>query len=142
MGRYAYFSTGYEYKFAFALQESSDILEFGGWHSLKDISINKKTGDIYEELGKVRWDIEDINFIKFKLELFKLPLFDITTYEKNMDGLYNFRNDLSDKLLNDKMSDKSDESDEEQSKIYKYILGYLIYFQLHMKPTLSVEFEY
>jgi hypothetical protein len=30
MGRLAYFSTGFEYKFAFALQESSDMREFGG----------------------------------------------------------------------------------------------------------------
>lgn len=30
MGRYCFFNTGMEYKFAFAIQESTDILLFGG----------------------------------------------------------------------------------------------------------------
>ena len=30
MGRYVFFSTGFEYKFWFGVQSSSDILEFGG----------------------------------------------------------------------------------------------------------------
>lgn len=30
MGRYAFFSTGFEYKFWFGLQNSLDILNFGG----------------------------------------------------------------------------------------------------------------
>lgn len=59
MGRYATFSTGLEYKFWFAVQESTDILEFGG---------TRRNNRGYN-LGMVAWNRKlDFDFIRGELE--------------------------------------------------------------------------
>lgn len=50
MGRWAYFSSGIQYKFAFAVQSSGDILEFGG-KITKLFYVNKE--DHYEMIKKI-----------------------------------------------------------------------------------------
>ena len=75
MGRYAFFNTEYEYKFAFGVQDSSDILLFGG---------------IGEE-GIHTWTQEDKTYI-----LQKLISIDFEKYEKNVHGTYALEGDVSD----------------------------------------------
>lgn len=130
MGRYAYFSTDFEYKFVFGLQSSQDILKFGGWLDLKKDD---------ENLGYVRWSAdEDLPYIRERLDTFGLPTLDMSEYEKTLEGLHTYDLNLTNALYKgdgQKMFDKGQEARAE------YRLGCLIFFQLHMMPTLSVEFE-
>jgi hypothetical protein len=111
MGRYANFSTGLEYKFAFGIQSSEDMEEFEG------VSYN---GSDQETLVH-KWIKSDEVLIKKKLEE---HLIDISMYKNNIEGT----NKLKSYLYNIKMD-------------YKYILGYLIYHQLQYVEELSVEYE-
>lgn len=82
MGRYAFFSTGMEYKFWFAVQNSADILEFGGQ------SRNHRGPD----MGMIQWSHKlDFDFIVRELSL----LMDkdtqnvkayLDSHSKNLDG--------------------------------------------------------
>ena len=124
MGRYAFFSTGFEYKFAFAVQPSQDILDFGGRLSLKPREED-------EGMGNVQWTREeDLMYIHTLLTTdFDFTLPSVEAYEKTLEGLYAFRRDLVD--------------DEESEETFaRFVLGALIYFQLHMEPTLTAQFEY
>jgi len=75
MGRYAFFNTGFEYKFAFAAQASTDIQLFDG----------------VGEYGFHTWTQDDKTFI-INL-LYKLNI-DFEAYEKNVDGTYALEKDL------------------------------------------------
>jgi len=75
MGRYAFFNTEFEYKFAFAMQDSSDIKLFGG---------------VGEE-GLRTWTQDDKIYI---YELLK-KICDFEAYEKNLDGTYALQHDLT-----------------------------------------------
>jgi hypothetical protein len=75
MGRYAFFSTGLEYKFAFATQDSGDILKFGGF----------QTSDC-----EIKWISSDADFILKRLrqmeKVFGWPEFDFAKISKDVDG--------------------------------------------------------
>jgi hypothetical protein len=131
MGRYAFFSTGYEYKFAFAVQPSEDILTFGGSQRLR------RDDEEDEDMGNVRWTREeDLAYIHTKLTTdFDFPLPPVHAYEKTLKGLYAFRQDL-------KLDTNRWNEGDYATKFSRFLLGALIYFQLHMEPTLSVRFEY
>ena len=134
MGRYAFFSTGYEYKFTFGVQESEDILTFGGWKSL--------TRKEDEESGRVRWFAkEDLAFIRTRLESFGIPLLNLANYDKSMNDLHRFDDDLLNSVYPDYNQRIIERTEENKSRAC-FRLGCLIYFQLHMVPILDVEFEY
>jgi len=119
MGRYAFFSTGFEYKFAFAIQESDDILKFGGFHTSE---------------CEMKWISSDADFILKRLrqmeKVFGWPEFDFAKISKNLDGteeIYCNRGtylDLSSKYT------------------YEYLLGLLMYHQLLYTEILTCHFEW
>ena len=120
MGRYAFFSTGLEYKFVFAKQCSSDMMKFGG----------KPNNGRDEDESMNSWTKEDIPEIKQKLnefeEAYALEKLDtiISKYENNLRGTYDLKNYLFDK-----------------TNIYTYILGCIIYHQLQYVDVLEVNYE-
>lgn len=118
MGRYAYFSSGYEYKFAFAVQPSSDITELCG----------VETG-----WNKVSWSKDNQPCI---LEILKeievqycIPSIDFTKYTNNLDGTYELNSDFR------------DHASIGLDIHWIYRLGAIIYHQLCYNDKLSVEYE-
>jgi hypothetical protein len=123
MGRYAFFNTELEYKFAFGVQPSEDIQEFGG----TDIS------DYKNDRPRHTWTEEDREDILFELkhieEFYEFEPFDFSKYKKDLDGTYDLRCDFekSHKYLD--------------AQHYKYMLGLMIYHQLEYKSPLTVSYE-
>jgi hypothetical protein len=119
MGRYAFFNTGIEYKFRFAIQPSEDMLDFFG--------ISYDGPD--EGCLIHKWKKTDAILIKEQLddELILSEKIDITKFENNMKGTYDLKYYLGN------ISDISNN--------HRYILGYLIYHQLQYEDNLSVEYE-
>jgi len=125
MGRYAYFNTGFEYKFAFAVQSSDDILYFGGQ---QDTYINEVG------MGFITWKMnEDLSLILSELESMakevERPLPNFDGYDYTIGGTYNLKHFLSGVL------------DFDYILSYRFLLGCLIYHQLLYIPTLTVSFE-
>ena len=116
MGSYAFFNTGLEYKFKFAIQSSSDMLNFEG------LSYNGRDED---ELIHI-WKKTDEIKIKEKLDNYYDNKIDITKFEKNLSGTHELKNYL-----------------ETITDIHNcgYVLGYLIYHQLQYVDELSVRYE-
>lgn len=119
MGRYAFFSTGIEYKFRFGDQCSSDMTKFKG----------KSYNGSDEDSMIHRWiKNEDEPLIKEILKIFQINLglddIDITQFSKDVNGTYQLRYHIE-KLTNN----------------YTFILGYMIYHQLQYVDNLSVDFE-
>lgn len=127
MGRYAFFATGFEYKFRFGVQESEDIRRFGGVVSYETYS---DTGDLTHT-----WTLEDIPLIeeelKRTLEWLPIPPLDITRYEKNLQGTYHLIRDLYDLY----------KGDHNEEIVARYILGTCIHHQLLYAEVLSAEYE-
>jgi hypothetical protein len=120
MGRYAFFSTGYEYKFRFAVQESSDIRTFGG------IMIGGP--------GDHEWDTRDLEYIESELKQleegygFVRPNMD--SYPKTVKGTDELRWAAGDK-----------EPRHSEEEYCRYILGLIIYHQLTYTDRLNVDYE-
>ena len=119
MGRYAFFSTGVEYKFRFAEQCSSDMTKFKGKlydGSDEDTMINHwiKTED--EPLIK--------EILKTFSENLGLDDIDMSQFSKDVHGTYDLRFHI-----------------EKFTKDYTFILGYMIYHQLQYDENLEVKFE-
>jgi hypothetical protein len=123
MGRYAFFNTELEYKFAFGVQPSEDIHEFGG----ADTSDYKNDGPSHT------WTEEDREDILFELkhieEFYEFESFDFSKYKKDLDGTYDLRRDF----------EKRHEYLEAHH--YKYMLGLMIYHQLEYMTPLTVSYE-
>ena len=116
MGRYAFFSTGFEYKFGFATQESIDITYFGG------DTINLETGEY-----AITWDAEfDIDVCKDRVEEYE------DTYAYTPFNPADYSGDLAgtQKVLQDY-----------RYKHHTYLLGILIWHQLSWSPDLSAQAE-
>jgi hypothetical protein len=114
MGRYAFFNTGLEYKFAFGIQDSLDMTKFEGsafYGRDEDHLIHK-------------WDKIDAEKIKEKLKEYLYDEIDFSKYTNNLDGTYKLRWDIQDKCSD-----------------YKYILGCIIYHQLQYVDNLEVNYE-
>lgn len=114
MGRYAFFTTGIEYKFKFGIQSSSDMLDFEGlsYYGTDDdrmIHIWKKTDEV-----KIKQKLYDF----FQNEI------DLTKFQKNIDGTSDLREHL-----------------ETITDDYTMILGYMIYHQLQYVDELRVDYE-
>jgi hypothetical protein len=120
MGRYAFFSTGLEYKFKFGIQSSGDMVQFNG---------NSYNGPDEDSLIH-KWEKKtDENLIKKKLEDYNYNdiKIDLSKFENNIKGSYELKNYL--------------ENLKEICNNHEFILGYLIYHQLQYVDILSVEFE-
>ena len=124
MGRYAFFNTGLEYKFVFALQDSEDILQFGGWFN-----------NSWTENPIVKWSAaEEGERILEKLRQLEhtlgLPECDFAAYSADLDGT----GDLKEALFKQKITDH-------KARV-RYVLGCLIYHQLLYTPVLEAHFEF
>lgn len=122
MGRYAFFNTGFEYKFTFAVQPSEDILKFGGTPTF-----------VYEGDNDHKWTIKDRSPILDRLRDIEitlgLPPHDFNSYEKTLEGTYKLRHDLWDIGVSN------------QELFATYVLGSILYHQLLYKLDLSCTYE-
>ena len=122
MGRYAFFNTGFQYKFAFAVQESTDILKFGGTPEFA-----------YEGDHKHSWTIKDreplLNRLRDLEISLGLPELKFEPYEKTLEGTSDLRHDLWDSVV----------SNAELMETYR--LGCLIYHQLLYTLDLNCIYE-
>lgn len=127
MGRYAFFTTGFEYKFRFGVQDSSDILTFGG------VGCGAPNPD--RDYYWVEWNQSDTTKIEESLKdleqnLEMKPL-NLSTYALNLQGTYALCHDLYALY----------EIYQPQETVAQYILGCLIYHQLLYAKELSAHYE-
>lgn len=125
MGRYIFFSTGYEYKLVFALQPSEDITLFGG-----SCRRNEK-GELFLE-----WTAADIPKVDQRLtyleNAFMMDRPDFANYEKTLDGTY----DMKDAFLKRYTHHTMDEIKA------RYVLGLVIYHQLSYQCPLTAHCDF
>jgi hypothetical protein len=129
MGRYAFFNTGLEYKFAFAIQSSVDMVKFAG--SEEGI----QGGDAHHQ-----WNSEDLPFIKRRLDdiqgvVATTSIPDFSKYKKTLRGTEKLHNDLRDAF-------RVCASEDLVEMTHEYILGCLIYHQLLYQVPLTVKYEF
>jgi hypothetical protein len=128
MGRYAFFSTGFEYKFGFGVQDSEDMMTFGGEeksysegdavHSWTEV--DKTT--VLEELC----DILDFHGSDADLEKF---IVGFPANDKGTNLLYSaVHKEFAKVILS-------------ESLFCRFRLGCLIYHQLLYEPNLEVQYE-
>lgn len=124
MGRYVSFDTGLEYKFRFGVQQSEDILIYGG-----------KTLADEEALFQI-WTHNDNNTIMHILNNieheYNMDAIDFDKYEQTLEGTLLLRKDLRD-MEKDFLDIEAD--------YCRYTLGCLIYHQLQYKNPLVAQFE-
>ena len=82
MGRYAFFNTGFEYKFGFATQSSHDIMELGGTGNY---------GLVMSEQPMHSWDERDRSYIQRVMDALEEYLdiegpFDFSKFENSLEG--------------------------------------------------------
>jgi hypothetical protein len=126
MGRYAFFSTNFEYKFRFGVQPSDEITLFGG-----------TTSHLHFQQGYLTqtWSQEDRPLIQERLDkllewIGEEPVA-FEAYEKNVGGSYRLLSELY-TLYTTGHSEKN---------VAQYILGCLIYHQLLYTDTLVADYE-
>ena len=121
MGRYAFFNTGFEYKFRFGVQGSYDILSFGGIDG--------------GETCCVGWGEQDIPRIQESLidleKNLELPPIKLSTYDGNLQGTYALCQDLY----------KLYETHGPEETVDHTILGYLILHQLLYAKQVNAQYE-
>jgi hypothetical protein len=126
MGRYAFFSPGFEYKFTFGVQPSEDIRSFGG-----KIHYELSEGTYLHH----EWDQTDCETIEGQLkELLQwvcVDAVDFAKYQLNLQGTYSLMYDLH----------KLYQTDHDPELVARYSLGCLIYHQLLYAETLFAEYE-
>lgn len=122
MGRYCFFNTGFEYKFAFALQPSEDILKFGGTPTF-----------VYEGDHKHDWTIVDrkniLNKVRDMEDALHISSLNFDLYEKTIHGTSQLRHDLFGL------------GTENEKLTATYTLGCILYHQLLYKLDLSCTYE-
>ncbi len=118
MGRYAFFNTGFEYKFAFGSQSSAELMLFGGeYMSFPD--------HCHQMIWEAPFDLYTCRDMLRKLEMSHgYSPFDLSSYPKTLAGTERVRAEMREKGLTD-----------------TYILGLLIYHQLQYMPYLTGRFE-
>lgn len=124
MGRYVFFDTGFDYKFRFGVQQSEDILIYGG----------KTFAD--EETLFQKWTHNDNNSIMYILnnieDEYDIDVMDFDKYEQTLQGTSLLRKDLRN------MEDDFMDIEEDYCR---YTLGCLIYHQLQYRNPLVAQFE-
>jgi hypothetical protein len=122
MGRYAFFTTGFEYKFRFAVQSSEDILAFGG------IAIF-----VYEGDPEHKWNITDRKRIESTLhdleDALQLPTLKVDSYTKDLHGTSALYSDLH-SLTHENLE-----------LLAKYSLGCILWHQLLYCLDLKCTYE-
>lgn len=120
MGRYAFFDTGFEYKFVFAFQNSGDILEFGGWfnNNMQDPVVKWSAAESARDI------LEKLRDMETKCGW---PAVDFAAYSMDLDGTHELRDEIN--WRNDELHTR-------------YRLGCFIYHQLLYQPELSCRFEF
>ena len=122
MGRYAFFNTGFEYKFAFAVQPSEDILKFGGTPTF-----------VYEGDHNHDWSIVDrkpiLNKLREMENALHLSSVNFDLFEKTIHGTSQLRHELF---------GRQTENPQVQAT---YTLGCIVYHQLLYKLDLSCTYE-
>lgn len=121
MGRYAFFSTGFEYKFAFGIQQSEDIELFGGEIQTIEKSYERKIVWKKDELPKIKL------IMNYLLLINNLENFDVEMFEKSLNGTYILYNNFID-LITDEYG-------------YKTLLCCIVYHQLLYNDELSCRYE-
>jgi hypothetical protein len=135
MGRWAYFSTGFEYKFGFGVQDSEDITLFGGADSDSDYANDNDYND-HDGLSLIRWNEQDRAVAALRLDVMcqqytDLPAVDVNRYLLTVDGTNSLYEDLWSQFgLMD-----------ENPIHYRYVLGCLILHQLMYADVLVCEYE-
>jgi hypothetical protein len=123
MGRYAFFNTGYEYKFAFAIQESEDIQRFGG----QDVSTS-------DELAH-SWAPQDIETIREELhdyeEHYDIKFPTLENFSKTLEGTQKIRSAM----------DELNKNTGNWNTYYTALLGLLILHQLQYESNLHAHYE-
>lgn len=122
MGRYAFFNTGLEYKFVFAVQNSEDIQRFGGWFRLEGGPV-------------IKWSAEeDAETVLSRIRRYEgylgAPKCEFTAYSADRKGT----EELHDWLRSARREDNAE--------FCAYKLGCLIYHQLLYEPALRASFEF
>ena len=124
MGRYVFFDTGFDYKFRFGVQQSEDILIYGG-NTFAD-----------EETLFQKWTHNDNNSIMYILnnieDEYDIDVMDFDKYEQTLQGTSLLRKDLRN------MEDDFMDIEEDYCR---YTLGCLIYHQLQYRNPLVAQFE-
>jgi len=122
MGRWAFFNTRFEYKFAFASQPSEDIEKFGGW--TKHIDVNNR---------RIRWTAEDKSTILEGVQeierIHGLAPCNFNLYEKTIRGTES----LLEYIYRIEQIDGPVKA--------TYCLGAIIYHQLTYKEPLEASYE-
>ncbi len=152
MGRYAYFNTGYEYKFSFAVQPSTDILKFSGTIiTLKD-NYNDYNIDVLEFVNSL--DSNSINYDEDQNYIYGIHKWTREDKDKILNILSSFGEDF---IMPDfsKYDLKLDGTTEMYCKepfrtvyncnhqeISKFTLGCVIYHQLLYKEELIAKYDF
>ena len=113
MGRYAFFNTGLEYKFMFAVQDSYDITRFGGMDLTDTV-----------DHPAILWKTEDALGIRAILIQLNGMEPDWSLYERSIDGTERLRQHLR-----------------ATNAPPRYALGCIIYHQLLYSPILTATYE-
>ena len=123
MGRWAFFNTGIEYKFALAVQPSGDILRFSG------MDITEEEGE-WRHLWVRKWHLESAKALLSNAKgIFQEPKWD--SYPETKEGTSDLLRDLYDTVG----TGECDES------VYRFILGCSIVHQLMYMPVLTANYE-
>lgn len=120
MGRYAFFNTGLEYKFAFGIQSSQDIQLFGQ----EDLEAAEPTQ---------RWTAADVPEILRILgeweEFFGFDPVNVEEFPATLEGTYMLKNYLVWR------------NSYNEIVYYRYLLTALILHQLQYEPNLEAHYE-
>lgn len=129
MGRYAFFNTGFEYKFGFATQSSHDIMELGGTGNY---------GLLIHEEPMHLWDERDRPYIQRVMDALEEYLdmegpFDFSRFEKSLQGTQDLYSYFWDR--------EKDGFDLTNPFILKYRLACILFHQLLYKKNLVAHYE-
>ena len=129
MGRYAFFNTGFEYKFGFGVQSSHDILEFAGTGNY---------GLIQNEEPRHEWILDDKRYIQRMMDALEDHLgingpFDFSIFESSPQGTSKLYSSLFDLMEKEKW--------DTNVFFHKYRLACILYHQLLYTNILEAHYE-
>lgn len=131
MGRYAFFSTGFEYKFAFGIQCSADIRFFSGVVTITETDLKKEN---YRHAWNQSRDSDTIfNTLKNFWKDPSFPFPDFTEFEPTLKGTHMLNRWFYANIekLHEYLGDEC----------HTFKLGCLIYHQLKYEPNLTARYE-
>ena len=131
MGRYAFFSTGLEYKFAYGIQDSFEMRKFAG---IITTTADGYKSDTHAHAWSASRDKEYIlEHLQNLITETELTLPDFSAFEPTIYGTLALRSMLESQL--------SKHYKEIGTAYYTFELGCMIYHQLLYEPELSVRYE-